>query len=160
MNFRHSSLGTLALAAILALTPAVWARHGADDRNAGSSSSSSSSSTQQPKSSKPLRLIGVSGNDNTGVKARVRYEEQTKRGRLIQKFDVEISGAAPGSTYNVTIKGQSVGTVTINSLGRGELELRPSPDSPNDQPIPANFPRLAAGSVVQVGDKSVTLRKR
>jgi hypothetical protein len=141
---------------------------GCDSSSSGSSSSGSANSGGQSGSSakkvnrQRLRLIGRVGSDNNGgVKTTVKYEARGDAATTTnRRFDVEVQGLAPGATLNVAVKGTTVATITADSLGIAKLELRPSPDDANEQPIPGSFPRLATGSVVTVGTVAVTLRAR
>lgn len=164
MKSTRSIVTAFALAVSLAAPAMTFARHGADDPagddRGGQKTKVAAKAAKASKAARPLRLSGSVGNDNAGVKARARYEERTKNSTIIKKFDVEITGAQAGQTFPVTVQGKLVGTVTINTLGRGELELRTTPDSPGDLPIPASFPSLKAGDTVQVGTLNITLAAR
>ena len=156
---------------LAATTPCIaLASHGSDDsRNSSTNSSSGSSrgsdsssciSKKSAKTAKPLRLVGSVGSDNNGIKVKAKYEEKSKKQSVTQKFDAEVEGASPGQVFEVRVGGQLVGTMTANQFGHAELELRQNPDSADDLPLPAGFPRLKAGDTVQIGDSTVTLRKR
>lgn len=64
-----------------------------------------------------------------------------------QKFEVEMRGLSPNTTYDVTIDGVLVGKLTTNKSGKAELKF----DSSKGRPFPANFPTIAAKSVITVG---------
>ena len=132
-----------------------------DDRSGGGSSSSGGSSSggsqAQSGNARELRFISRM-RDADGTVAKARYRERTRGNRALkQTFDVEIKFAQPGEQFVVRVDGRTVGTVTANSLGIGKLELRPTPDDANEQPIPSDFPRLRAGAVVTVGSMQGTL---
>lgn len=95
---------------------------------------------------------------SSSVKGKAVYTEKLIDGTNMQKFKVELQYAAPGKTYNVRVNGDLVGAITINSLGKGELQLRTAQfiDDPSDgDPIPDGFPQLDTGDVVTVGTSLV-----
>lgn len=150
-------------AAAAPITPA-FADRGSDDRqqddrggdDRGGSNGGASSQTAQR-----LRLVARAGNDNRGPKVKAVYEERARNSRRIdRKFTAEVENANPGDKYDVRVNGKLVGTMTVNSLRRAELELRPRPSSANESRIPSDFPRLKAGDTVQIGRLSAKFRQR
>lgn len=140
---------------------------GSDDNSSGSSSSSSSGGSSSSSNSggsaaassnaRELRFVSRM-RDADGTTARARYQERARDGRAVrQSFDIEIKRAQPGEQFEVRVDGRVIGTVTANSLGIGKLELRRSPDGPNEIPIGSDFPRLRAGAVVTVGSMQGSL---
>lgn len=108
--------------------------------------------------------FSVQGEDLTnGVQTQVSYSEQYDDGSLERQFQVEIDGATPGDSLDVTVNGEVVGTIVVDSQGQGQLELRSAPfingddEQQNVQPMPDTFPSLMAGDTVGVGSASVTL---
>ncbi len=94
------------------------------------------------------------------VDAQAKYRERFKNGKLERRFQVEVEDASGVQSFDISVNGQLVGTLTTNNLGRGEFQLRTGAfiDSPNDgQPMPNSFPSLQAGDTVQVGDMTITL---
>lgn len=90
----------------------------------------------------------------TPLKGQARYEQKPKQGQTFKRFVVEVENGLPAQTLGVAVNGVTVGALTTNSNGRGELELRTEAfiDSPGDgSPIPANFPKLDTGDIVSVG---------
>ena len=125
-----------------------------DDRSSGGGSGGSQANSNNARD---LRFVARM-RDGDGTTARARYRERDRNGRALkQSFDVEIKRAQPGEQFEVRVDGRVVGTVTANSFGFGKLELRQTPDSPNDQPIPSDFPRLRSGAVITVGSMQGTL---
>jgi hypothetical protein len=152
MKLRIASLLVLVagLAVATTTTAPALADRGSDDRQQDDSRSSS-------RNSRELRFVARM-RDADGATARARYRERDRNGRAVrQSFDVEIKRAQPGQQFEVHVDGRSVGVITIGNLGIGKLELRRSPDSPNDQPIPSDFPRLRTGAVITVGAMQGTL---
>ncbi|HPO92768.1 MAG TPA: hypothetical protein PL072_04775 [Phycisphaerales bacterium] len=100
----------------------------------------------------------------TPLEAKGDYRERLSGAVLIQKFNVEINGAAPNETLEVRINGNLFGTVTTNALGTAKIELvtQTVDDNPNDEeaPIPQDFPRLNAGDTISVGSLSGTFAAR
>lgn len=89
------------------------------------------------------------------------YRERTRaNGQIEQRFTVEVEDAAPGTVMAVVINGTTLGMIVVNDLGIGELEYRTPAfnDDPDVDPIPDNFPHLAAGNVITVGTLSGSFR--
>lgn len=133
---------------------------GSDDRQVDDRADSQSASRAQQGNVRELRFLARM-RDGDGTVARVRYQERNRNGQALrQRFDVEIKFAQPGEQFEVRVDGRVVGTVTADALGTGKLELRPTPDSPGELPIPSDFPKLRAGAVVTVGSMSGTLSRQ
>ena len=64
-----------------------------------------------------------------------------------QKFEVEMRGLSPNTTYDVTIDGVLVGKLSTNKSGKAELKF----DNSKGRPFPVNFPTITASSVVNIG---------
>ena len=64
-----------------------------------------------------------------------------------QKFEVEMRGLSPNTTYDVTIDGVLVGKLSANKSGKAELKF----DNFKGRPFPANFPTITANSVINIG---------
>ncbi len=131
-----------------------------DDRRSDDGADSRSSSRAQQGNVRELRFVARM-RDGDGTVARVRYQERNRNGQALrQRFDVELKFAQPGEQFEVRVDGRVVGTVTADALGTGKLELRRTPDSPGELPIPSDFPKLRAGAVVTVGSMSGTLSRQ
>jgi hypothetical protein len=90
----------------------------------------------------------------TPLRGKAVYEERDHGGTLEQRFKVELQNGIPGKQYTVRVNGDNVGSITINNLGRGKLQLRTAQfiDDPSDGlPIPNGFPRLDTGAIVTAG---------
>lgn len=101
------------------------------------------------------------GNDQAQAKA--RYQDKARGNTLEQRFDVQAEDFAPGTELVVTVNGATVGTIFVNDLGVGELQLRTAAfiDDPGDgEPIDTDFPRLQAGDTVTVGPLKGTFSAR
>lgn len=103
-----------------------------------------------------LEVRMESGNDQS--QARARYEMRQRNGLVIQRFDVSAEDFEPGTVLDVSVKGRFVGSITINNLGIGSLELRTGSriDDPGDGSPIGDFPNLQAGDSVSVGPLSGT----
>lgn len=102
----------------------------------------------------PIRVEARMSAGNDQSQARARYQDRARRNTLEQRFDVEVEDFAPGTELAVSINGMSVGTIFVNALGTGELQLRTAAfiDDPDDgDPIDTDFPRLQPGDTVAVG---------
>ncbi len=96
----------------------------------------------------------------TALKGKARYEERTKSGSLMRRFQVEVERGTPGQSLAILVNGDQVGTIVVGPLGRGKLQLRTPQhiDSPGDgQPMPPSFPRLVTGDNVAVGPITGTM---
>lgn len=132
----------------------------ADDRRPAAPTSGGSSGQASQNNVQELRFVARM-RDSDGTVARARYQERNRNGRAQrQRFDVEIKFAQPGEQFEVRADGRLVGTITADGLGTGKLELRPTPDNPNEVPIPSDFPKLRAGAVITVGSMSGTLARQ
>ena len=79
------------------------------------------------------------------------YSTGTYDGTSVTRFAVSISGATADTTYDVSLGGTDVGTITTDANGAGKLVLSSNPDA-NEQSLPSNFPTsVSAGAVVTVG---------
>lgn len=107
----------------------------------GSGSSSSNSETQ----------LRASLNGLTSAYGRAEYSVEFEHVRFESQFEVDLYGAVPRSTYAVSINGSVVGSVTINSRGRGKLEYKHFPHEAGELPFPAGFVTPVAGDTVDVG---------
>ncbi|RMH29180.1 MAG: hypothetical protein D6693_02415 [Planctomycetota bacterium] len=90
----------------------------------------------------------------TLASGKARYEERMKKNVLEQRFKVQIEDAAPNADFAVVVAGVTVGVITTNDLGMGELQLRTATfiDDPGDgSPIPTDFPQVGPGDSVSVG---------
>ncbi|MEX2219939.1 MAG: hypothetical protein WD749_14400 [Phycisphaerales bacterium] len=104
-----------------------------------------------------LRLEARLSGSGTAMKGQARYEERAvSRNRLQQRFKVQVERAAPNTTYPILVNGTKVGSITTNTFGRAEREMRVNGDDPSK--AVRSFPRLKPGAVVTVGTISGTLR--
>jgi hypothetical protein len=88
------------------------------------------------------------------MRGKAVYEERLHDATTEQRFKVELQNGIPGNSFNVRVNGTLMGAITINSLGRGKLQLRTAEfiDSPSDgSPIPDGFPQLDTSDIVTVG---------
>ncbi len=85
--------------------------------------------------------------------AKVKYEVESDE----VKFKVEIHGGEPNAVLDVTAAGAAVGSITVNGDGEGEMRWSSRADHENEQPLPTDFPTLAAGDAVAVGSLSGVL---
>ena len=111
----------------------------------------------------PIRVEArmTAGNDQAQAKA--RYQDRVRRNTLEQRFDVQVEDFEPGTELLVTVNGATVGTIFVNNLGVGEIQLRTAAfiDDPGDgNPIDTDFPRLMPGDTVSVGPLNGTFVAR
>lgn len=84
------------------------------------------------------------------------YSTGTYDGTTVTKFTVSISGATAATTYDVSVGGVDVGTITTDANGAGKLVLSSNPTS-TEQALPADFPTVTSGTAVTVGTLSGSL---
>lgn len=99
-------------------------------------------------------LLGDPGAGDVSGHADFRNESGFRR------FSVEAEGLVPGDVHDVMVAGVVVGTVTVDALGIGQLELddRLEPGD-TELPFPASFPAINGGELVRVGPVSGTLQR-
>jgi hypothetical protein len=102
-----------------------------------------------------LRADASAGDISGAAKYRAR-----DNGRA--RFQLEVEGFRPGTTLDVVVDGVTVGRVTIDNLGVGELDFDTNIESGDTEgePFPGNFPNLRAGSRVKVGQLSGTMQRQ
>lgn len=89
----------------------------------------------------------------TAAHGSAKYRELGDRMRL----SVELEDAVAGSVHDVVVNGNTIGQLTIGSLGEGELEFDTSVE-PEHMPWPASLSGgLGAGDTVAVGTASGVL---
>ena len=118
-------------------------------------------------------LAGVAyGNDLFRLRARLRADSsagdisgaakyrERENGR--RRFQLEVEGFRPGTTLQVVVDGANVGSMTIDSLGVGEIDFDTNIEFGDDEgePFPGNFPSLEEGDRIQVGQLSGTFQRR
>lgn len=74
-----------------------------------------------------------------------KAEIETKGSK--QKFEVEMRGLSPNTSYDVTIDGVLVGKLSTNRSGKAELKF----DNSKGRPFPSNFQTITASSVIRIG---------
>ncbi len=89
---------------------------------------------------------------NNGVAAgKAAYHAETENGVTHQSLRVKVTGLGAGTTFNVTVDGTVIGTLTTNASGKGKARFSSNPKSANVIALPANF-TLTPGSTIMVGD--------
>ena len=92
------------------------------------------------------------------ISGHAKYRE-SDNGR--RRFSVEIEGMSPGDRFEVVVDQVTVGAVTVDSFGVGELELDTNLEQGDDEgPLPAGFPGLRGGEFVEIGPLSGTLQRK
>lgn len=88
------------------------------------------------------------------IKAVGRYEERPRGSVTEQRFKVEVQGAQPGAQLEVRVNGAVMGTIIVNTLGRGQLDQRVNGDNPGTG-VPS-LPHIVPGDSITVGTLSGT----
>lgn len=78
------------------------------------------------------------------------------------RFQLEVEGFRPGTTLDVTVDGVTIGSVTIDNLGVGELDFDTNIEAGDTEgePFPDNFPTLHSGSKVRVGQLTGAMQRQ
>lgn len=118
----------------------------------GNSGGTGDGGAAAPKERLVSDLVGPSA-----ASGRAEWTVETAR----TTFHVEVQLGEAGAVLVITVDGVSVGELTLDATGFGEIEFRSEPDddpSTDDVAFPDNFPTaLQAGGVVQVGELAGTL---
>lgn len=91
-----------------------------------------------------------------GVLRSAEYEQQTENGSTKRKFKAQIEHGAANTSYVVIVQGVAVGSLTTNSRGKGSLSFTSQLKNAKDLAFPANFPNVAVGTKISIGDVSST----
>jgi hypothetical protein len=86
-----------------------------------------------------------------GETGRARYDVQNNGGQVRTNFDVRVQNGPANSTLDIIIDGITIGQVSTNGTGNGEVKFSTDPNGP-ELPLPVNFPTLANGSIILVGN--------
>lgn len=111
----------------------------------------------------PIRVEARMEAGNDQAQAKAKYRDRMRGNLLEQRFSVEVEDHKPGSEVSVTLNGAFVGTIFVNDLGTGEIQLRTAAfiDDPDDgNPIDTDFPRIMPGDTVTVGSLTGTFQAR
>lgn len=81
------------------------------------------------------------------------FEIEQEHNRLEIEFEVEIEDAVPSASYDISVDGKLVGSLTMNIEGDGKLKLSSHPDDLDELPLPENFPTVTEGSRISVADE-------
>jgi len=125
-------------------SPVIAAAHVGDAGSANRGPGQSSSAESEVH----LAATLVSNDPTVNAAGSVSFESKSKGGKTSSELNVQVSGLAARTTFDVTVDGVVVGKVTTNAAGAGRLELKFGDKS---NPLPANFPTITANSVVAVG---------
>jgi len=91
----------------------------------------------------------ITGTNNEAASA--EFHTNNENGNLRTRFELEVEHLAANSTFDVLIDNVTVGQISTDGSGAGELKFSTSP-SGNSAAFPANFPTLHAGSTIVVSD--------
>lgn len=92
-----------------------------------------------------LSLFGTGAMQGQAV-----YEAVSGVGGVVRRqFKVEVWNGTPGASVPVTVGGQQVGTILVNSKGYGKLAFE---DGSVEKPFPANWPGASVDTIVTVGN--------
>lgn len=94
--------------------------------------------------SQEVRVAGT----QAGVSARVELEVEGAKIEL----SIRVLGGAPGSTHPVTLDNVPLGNMTIDSKGRGRMDLSRGDDNDKDLPLPPSITQLKPEMVLVIGD--------
>jgi len=85
------------------------------------------------------------------MSGKASYELENEDGQIKTNFELEVRNLAANSTLDVVIDGVTVGQVSTDGSGEGELHLSSDP-SGDELPFPSGFPAIHLGSTILVAD--------
>jgi hypothetical protein len=98
---------------------------------------------------KPVSFANLTG--TTAATGTTLFVNQTVGGQAIMLFAVNVKGATPGASLDVSVGGTKVGTITVDDSGNAALVFSSIPYG-SALAFPANFPTtVGAGSAITVG---------
>jgi hypothetical protein len=109
------------------------------------------------------QTVSVQGSitGGSGITGEVEYKERFRNGSLVRCLDVELEGASPGESFDISINGVVYGTLITDAEGKGELAFKSNETDDGEDdlvlPMPSTFPTLHAGDLVNIGGLSATL---
>jgi Ca2+-binding RTX toxin-like protein len=84
-----------------------------------------------------------------------RYETKNDGGQLKTEFGLAVDHLAANSTFDVVIDSVTVGQISTDGSGLGELAFATNPTG-GEVAFPVNFPTIVAGSTIVVSDMQGT----
>lgn len=85
----------------------------------------------------------------SGIRARVELE---LKGSGRAELEIRVAGASPNVSLDVSVDGVLLGQVSVNDQGRGELELKYSPETTE---VPQVLRDATVDSTISIGDSLV-----
>ena len=122
-----------------------------DNSNDDNSNDDSNDDNSSNDSSTEVHLVAAFPVAGKIVRS-AEFESETEGSKSKSKFKAEIEKAAPNTTFAVKVSGVQVGTITTDSRGKGKLILSTQPKDGKELPMPANFPQVAVGTEVMIGE--------
>jgi len=92
------------------------------------------------------RALLTGPNNATGY---AEYEVENEGGTVETKFEVEVNGATPNANLNIVVDEVTVGQLSTDGSGHGELKFSTNPDF-NEVAFPNGFPALHVGSTIVI----------
>lgn len=83
--------------------------------------------------------------------ASVKFEVRNENGIAESELKISATNLAADSSFDVIIGGVSVGQITTDANGQGNLVLSSVPNGTSELPLPTDFPAIDAGVTVQIG---------
>jgi Ca2+-binding RTX toxin-like protein len=99
-----------------------------------------------------FRSLFSGPNSETGI---AKYDTKNDGGQVKTEFEVEVNHLAANSTFDVVVDSVTVGQISTDGSGAGELEFTSNP-SGGEVAFPLNFPTIHAGSTIVVSDMQGT----
>jgi Ca2+-binding RTX toxin-like protein len=81
-----------------------------------------------------------------------KYDTQNDDGELETKFKLQVDHLAANWTFDVVIDKVTVGQISTDGSGEGELKFSSDPSGGSESAFPVGFPTIQAGSTIAVGD--------
>ena len=90
--------------------------------------------------------------------AKVNFESETENGQTERTFRVEVFGGTTGATLDVIVGGTTVGHITVDAEGRGQLRF--TDGGGGGDPFPLNFPSITSGFPFQSVQPAASCRRQ
>ena len=80
-------------------------------------------------------------------RANANFETETEDNGIKQRFRAQVKVGTPGTTVDVVVDGVTVGQITVDAQGRGQLLF----STDGGAPFPADFPEIKRGTSIKIG---------
>lgn len=96
-----------------------------------------------------FRALLIGQNSETG---RAKFESENENNSVKTNFELEVHNLAANSSFDIVIDGVTVGQITTDGSGEGEIHYSSNPSGGDEVAYPGNFPTLHSGSTILIGN--------